>query len=90
MAGLGMGDIAIHGTYDDNSIKNYQSLGCIRLSNTDIMDIFHFIPKGTIVTIKEGGLSSQDHMTLVNTETIIPSYVPQIDQSSDTLFYWLG
>jgi hypothetical protein len=89
MAGLGMGDIAIHGTYDNNSIKNYQSLGCIRLTNKDIMDIFHFIPKGTIVTIKERGLSSQNYMTLLNTEIIIPSYAPQIDQSTDTIFYWL-
>lgn len=90
MAGLGMGDIAIHGTYDDNSIKDYKSLGCIRLSNQDIIDIFHFIPKGTVVTIKEKGLSSQYTMTLGNTESIIPSYLPQIDQSTDTLFYWLS
>jgi hypothetical protein len=89
LAGLGMGDIAIHGTYDDESIRNQQSLGCIRLSNEDIMDIFQFVPKGTTVRIKEGSSSSAKRLALQNTESLLPPLQPQTRQTSDRIFDWL-
>jgi hypothetical protein len=90
MAGLGMGEIAIHGTYDDDSIRNKQSLGCIRLSNKDIMDIFHLIPKGTVVKIEEASSPSTKNMALKSIEKLLPGPIPQIQQTSGILFNWLG
>ncbi|WP_182101608.1 L,D-transpeptidase [Niallia taxi] len=52
VAGLGMGEFALHGTYDEDSISKNESLGCIRLSNKDIMDIYHLVPLGTTVHIQ--------------------------------------
>jgi lipoprotein-anchoring transpeptidase ErfK/SrfK len=42
----------IHGTKFPNSIKTKASMGCIRMRNENVEDLFDFIPKGCAVTIR--------------------------------------
>jgi len=42
---------AIHGTNDPDSIGRDESLGCVRMHNDDIEDLFELVPLGTPVTI---------------------------------------
>jgi len=53
-AGLGFGSMALHGTLDRASIGENRSLGCVRLWNEDIIDIYPIVPKGAAVHIVEG------------------------------------
>lgn len=43
----------IHGTWDDSSIGSQASAGCIRMKNSDVEELFTYIPLGTSVTITE-------------------------------------
>ncbi len=90
-AGLGMGDYAIHGTFDESSIHGNKSLGCIRLSNRDILDIYPFVPKGAHVRIvKDAPSGSLRHLNGIR-NSLLPSAVPGIDQSPEhVVFHWLG
>ena len=45
--------IYLHGTPDDVDINVPGSHGCIRLRNTDIIDLFDRVEEGTVVTITE-------------------------------------
>jgi murein L,D-transpeptidase YafK len=51
------GGVGIHGTYphEDFIIDRYKNwtLGCISLKNSDVQEIYSFIPVGTTVTIKK-------------------------------------
>jgi len=48
----GNGEIAIHGTSVPSSVGAYQSLGCIRMYNADIIKLVGFgLKTGTVVTI---------------------------------------
>lgn len=90
-AGLGLGAIALHGTYDESSIGSGKSLGCVRLTNEDIQQVFPFVPKGAEVRI-----SSKDNtpnlLEQVNqTSRIIPASLPQHSESTEkVIFHWLG
>lgn len=42
----------IHGTKYPNSIGTAASMGCIRMRNGDVEDLFDYIPKGCVVTIR--------------------------------------
>lgn len=46
--------IYIHGTPDEERLGVPASHGCIRMRNTDIMDLFEQVPVGTRVLITEG------------------------------------
>ena len=46
-------NIYIHGTNDEARIGTPSSHGCIRLTNDDVIDAFHNIPKDTLVLITE-------------------------------------
>jgi hypothetical protein len=91
-AGLSMGDIAIHGTYDEDSIGANKSLGCIRMGNDDIKALFSFVPKGTTVEITDD--TSHTHyeaMTAGEMEKLIPLTVPSsIETADNTIFNWLN
>lgn len=89
-AGLGMGEIAIHGTYDEQSIESNKSLGCIRLLNQDVLTVFDFIPKGTIVEIVEKAPSTKTYTMIKNANVISPEKKTDIDQTTDTIFQWAG
>jgi hypothetical protein len=47
---------AIHGTNDKDSIGKDKSLGCIRLGEADVEELFDMVPLGTPVQIKNGTL----------------------------------
>jgi lipoprotein-anchoring transpeptidase ErfK/SrfK len=43
----------IHGTNNPSSIGKYASLGCIRMNNKDVQQLYDHIPIGTVVVIKK-------------------------------------
>jgi lipoprotein-anchoring transpeptidase ErfK/SrfK len=45
------GLIRIHGTSDDASIGRYASHGCIRMHNTDVVQLYPMVPVGTHVLV---------------------------------------
>jgi lipoprotein-anchoring transpeptidase ErfK/SrfK len=45
---------AIHGTNEPDSINKDESLGCIRMHNEDVEELFAMVPLGTKVTIGTG------------------------------------
>ncbi|WP_188205570.1 L,D-transpeptidase family protein [Alkalibacillus aidingensis] len=90
-AGLGIGgDLAIHGTKSDEPIQEQSTLGCIRLTNSDIMDLFDYIPKGTVVTIEEGINPPSGQEVMNGLEDLLPNELGDrvIDQTTDHLFEW--
>jgi lipoprotein-anchoring transpeptidase ErfK/SrfK len=57
--GLGVGDTAgrvygIHGTNRPESIGHHVSLGCVRMHNEDVQELYELVPLGSIVTIRSG------------------------------------
>jgi hypothetical protein len=93
-AALGMGDIAIHGTDVTQSIGANLSLGCIRLRNEDVMEIFPFIPKGTKASI--AAESSHNQLLLGSTtfefpHSLLPASTQQQKETADgMIFHWLN
>jgi lipoprotein-anchoring transpeptidase ErfK/SrfK len=52
-AGDGQGrSYGIHGTNDPSSIGRHISLGCVRMHNRDVQELYQLVPIGTRVTIK--------------------------------------
>ncbi|SFM37735.1 L,D-transpeptidase catalytic domain [Paenibacillus sp. 1_12] len=89
---LGMGAIALHGTNDPASIGSNMSLGCIRMANADMDELFPFIPKGTVVFIRE---SIQPRVTSAsaqwNPQVLIPLVTKLPNESAkNKVFHWLG
>ncbi|PZE20457.1 L,D-transpeptidase [Paenibacillus xerothermodurans] len=93
-AGLGMGRYAVHGTFDAASIGANQSLGCIRLSDSDMLDIFPLIPRGAEVHIA----ANADHVTTPHHDLpsagvadFIPTNLPPVNETAGRrVFHWLG
>jgi lipoprotein-anchoring transpeptidase ErfK/SrfK len=52
-SGLAWTGYAIHGTHDPDSIGKNASEGCVRLNNSDILDLKQYIQVGTPVFITE-------------------------------------
>ncbi len=48
---LNVGEYAIHGINNPNSIGRYASYGCIRMHNRDIMDLYSRVGVGTRVVV---------------------------------------
>ena len=48
------GNFGIHGTTEKYSVGWASSHGCIRMNNSDVAEIYNFIPIGTEVTIVDG------------------------------------
>jgi L,D-transpeptidase YbiS len=44
--------IYIHGTQDESNLGRPMSLGCIRMSNDDVIDLFHRVEEGTKIFIQ--------------------------------------
>lgn len=90
-AGLGMGDYAIHGTTQEESIGEEQSLGCIRLLNEDMQGIFDYVPKGATVTVGvDFPSSTEGYKNLDNLDFISKEEKPEITQTTDEVFGWAG
>jgi lipoprotein-anchoring transpeptidase ErfK/SrfK len=90
-AGLSMGQYAIHGTNDQTSILTNKSLGCIRVSNSDILALFPFVPKGADVQISNDFPTSTLHNTItLDVNRLSPAKTPQINESPQhIIFNWL-
>lgn len=43
----------IHGTWDDTSLGQQSSAGCVRMRNADVEELFTYVPHGCAVTITE-------------------------------------
>jgi hypothetical protein len=84
--------IAIHGTFDERSIGSNQSLGCVRLTNDTMAELFPFVPKGTSVIIAQNAdrLIGKEDLSLAVTSKLVPPILPSINQSSDIMVHWLG
>ncbi|NEW06587.1 L,D-transpeptidase [Paenibacillus sp. SYP-B3998] len=91
-AGLGMGAIALHGTTDESSLGADKSLGCVRLSNEDIQQLFAFVPKGAEVQIATASWVSNNELKAVDgTNLLIPNSLPLINEKPvHLIFHWLG
>ncbi|BCB06061.1 L,D-transpeptidase [Bacillus sp. KH172YL63] len=89
-AALGMGEIAIHGTSDEQSIQNTKSHGCIRMTNPDIQVIFDFVPKGTMVTIHNQTPDKQMDTLTNHLHQLVPGDNRMNKQTSDLVFDWAG
>jgi lipoprotein-anchoring transpeptidase ErfK/SrfK len=48
---LSRGEYAIHGTNSPGSIGRYVSYGCIRMHNSDVMDLYNRVGVGTTVVV---------------------------------------
>ncbi|RUT35781.1 hypothetical protein EJP77_01830 [Paenibacillus zeisoli] len=55
------GTYGIHGTNRPYSIGQHLSHGCIRMRNSDVMELFNMVPIGTKVTIYGHVLGDPDH-----------------------------
>ncbi|MEX2462150.1 MAG: L,D-transpeptidase [Paenibacillaceae bacterium] len=90
-AGLSMGKYAIHGTFDSTSIAANKSLGCVRVSNEDILTLFPLVPKGADVEITNSLPSAYKKVLLTDPTPLIPSQKPQISETAPhKIFNWLG
>jgi hypothetical protein len=49
----------IHGTNEPDSIGKDESLGCIRMAQDDLEELYDLVPLGTPVTIASGGLPAE-------------------------------
>ena len=47
--------IYIHGTHEEGLIGQPASIGCVRMKNMDVIDLFKEIPESSLVLIVEGG-----------------------------------
>jgi lipoprotein-anchoring transpeptidase ErfK/SrfK len=90
-AGLAMGQYAIHGTYDEKSIHANQSLGCVRISNADILAVFPLTPKGAFVQIASELPPAVQTALFVDPSPLFPSQKPQVQENApNKRFDWLG
>jgi lipoprotein-anchoring transpeptidase ErfK/SrfK len=105
VAGLSMGRYAIHGTYDASSINSNKSLGCVRVANADLLDIFPLTPKGASVHIASvlppaektnakqtnaEQAAGKEPLLFLDASKLFPKQKPQIIESSSKIYHWLG
>jgi len=45
--------IYIHGTNDEKGIGSEKSMGCIRMTNKDVISLYNLVPLGTVVHIHQ-------------------------------------
>ena len=54
------GGYAIHGTNTDSSIGTNASHGCVRMHNSDVIELYSLVPNGTTVIVKNTSQSDKD------------------------------
>jgi len=54
------GGYAIHGTNVDSSIGTHASHGCVRMHNSDVIELYSMAPYGTTVIVKNTSASDRD------------------------------
>ncbi|GAB6179098.1 hypothetical protein JCM14036_04170 [Desulfotomaculum defluvii] len=75
------GNYGIHGTSNPSSIGKYVSLGCIRMHNKNVEDLFPQVPIGTMVEIK--AVQGYNQKVLVSPSA--PGSGPPLDHSAYTV-----
>ncbi|UUZ87066.1 L,D-transpeptidase [Paenibacillus sp. P26] len=89
-AALGMGDLAIHGTSDPDSIGKDASLGCIRVGDADMAKLFQLTPRGTQVLVSRGALRDTGRATDSSSLPAFPERQRAGETAGMTVFHWLG
>jgi|GEM_PF-348167 len=74
--GLSKPNYGIHGTNKPASIGTMASLGCIRMHNRDVEEIFPLVPIGTVVEIISGISNYNPNPALAPKPTPPPYYQP--------------
>lgn len=77
---------AIHGTNDPDSVGQDESLGCVRMDQADVEELFDMIPLGTKVTIASNVLPGDPSIPTVRFKT--NQTQDQTDPSRD--YHWLN
>jgi LysM repeat protein len=49
--GISAQGYGIHGTNDETSIGSQSTAGCVRMKNSDVIELFEMVPNGTVVAI---------------------------------------
>ncbi|WP_274364304.1 L,D-transpeptidase [Paenibacillus thermotolerans] len=91
-AGLAFGNFALHGTGDPSSVGENRSLGCVRLLNEDVAELFPLVPKGTLVHISEKQSNiPETYGILSHISAIQPVVLPNHKERAELYkFSWLG
>ncbi|WP_248928626.1 L,D-transpeptidase family protein [Paenibacillus hamazuiensis] len=91
-AALGMGGIAIHGTNAPESIGKDMSLGCIRMANADMEELYPLVPRGTLVSIGDQPQSGVKFASVEwNPGQLAPAAAGGANETANgKVFYWLG
>lgn len=83
-------DYAIHGTNDPGSIGLDESLGCIRMHQEDVEELFALVPPGTQVTIKN---SANTPAGIIAPEQAGDRFQPELvpgQTNPDKIYHWLN
>lgn len=83
-------DYAIHGTNDPGSIGLDESLGCIRMHQEDVEELFALVPPGTQVTIKD---SANTPTQIIAPEQAGDRFQPELvpgQTNPDKIYHWLN
>lgn len=78
----------IHGTNEPDSIGKDESLGCIRMLQEDIEELFDLVPLGTKVTIVDGGLPTD--IRVPPQRFRLPQAPAQDQTNPGKVYEWLG
>ncbi|WP_405156125.1 L,D-transpeptidase family protein [Paenibacillus sp. FSL K6-0108] len=84
------GYYGIHGTNKPFSIGQHQSHGCIRMLNSDVIELFQLIPLGTKVTIYGHVLGDPNHEPRVLAEGDVGGDVQLIQSRLKSAGYFKG
>jgi lipoprotein-anchoring transpeptidase ErfK/SrfK len=89
-AGLAFGKAAIHGTNDEHSIGQDYSMGCVRMLNGDIAQLFALIPKGTQVRIAQQiSNMAVNRLSPVHVATMLSNTALDHTETAAHRFNWL-
>lgn len=78
----------IHGTNEPESIGKDESLGCIRMLQEDIEELYDLVPLDTKVTITDGGLPLD--IRVPPQRFRLPQAQAQDETNPDKVYDWLG
>ena len=78
---LGHSDYRIHGTNDPSTIGKFVSSGCIRLTNTDVEDLFDRVKVGAkVIVLPKGGSPQFEAKRAVSPQASLPSATETVGQ----------
>ncbi len=83
-------DYAIHGTNKPDSVGKDESLGCIRMSQEDIEELFALIPKGTKVMIGAAPDTPEDLWVPEQAEDRFKPKLAPDQTNPDKTYHWLN